>query len=244
MRLVAGADILPAALERMKKQASVKPLPRISGLPPEQRLGILDSANVGDPLPTQALRAFAAVLHGREGTFTSAIEAELKDSAALAVQARPAVLAALDDPDGDVRAAALAAVAQLGEAQDAGRLAAGLSDPAALPRESAAAALGRLGPGAKDAVLKSLADPSPRTRALAAIAAARSWDLGVFGCLSKALEDAEPAVRETAIAALSAAQEPMRPERVRFAAALERLAAQDSSASVRAAAAVELARQN
>jgi HEAT repeat protein len=134
-----------------------------------------------------------------------------------------------------VAQAALFALAQMGYPEDSAAVAAFLGHPSALLREAAASGLARMGLGAEPEIQAGLKAAEPRTRSLAALAAAQSADRPVLELLRTALRDADPEVRRTAVAGLSAFQAPYHGMRKEFLPELEALS-KDASEEVRTAA--------
>jgi HEAT repeat protein len=195
-----------------------------------------------DPLGLEAWREVFALTASRPKEYEKAFAAALAQAERLRTAAREAVLGALGDPDPEVAHAALISLGQLGGKEDAGRVASFLEDRHALLREAAAACLGKLGRAARGELKTALRSPSARTRGLAAVGAARSSDRGTLGLLARALDDQDEGVRRTAVSAVLSIPEPLRPVWKRLVKPLERLAAGDPSASVRAGAAYALQR--
>lgn len=196
-----------------------------------------------DPVQAGTLRVFAQTLRRGAQAYSRALDRELASARGLLPAARAALRKALWERDADARAAAFAALGQVGEAEDAARLGAGLRDAAAVVRDAAAAGLGRLGAAGRPEILTRLADASPAVRRLAVLAAAQSADGGVADLLRRGFSDPDAGVRTAAAAALSAVQGPMAAAARKAAAPeLARLAAGDPSPSVRATAARQLGR--
>ncbi|MBI3297140.1 MAG: hypothetical protein HYZ75_03180 [Elusimicrobia bacterium] len=193
------------------------------------------------PIGHHAAREFAAVLAGRSRAACQALSKQGEEAEALVGPAAGAARRLLDDPEPEVVQAALTALAQLGRPEDAGLVAARLSDPSAMLREAAAGGLGRMGVAALSEIARALAAPEPALRALGALAAAQSSDPAGLALLDGAFKDAEAAVRGTAVAALFAVQDPLKPRRKDFGPALRLLAAEDPDPVVRSAAARAMA---
>jgi HEAT repeat protein len=180
--------------------------------------------------------AFLDALAARPA-YADALRAELAAAEAARPGVRAALAVLLEDAEPEVVHGALTALAQLGDAEDAPRLARFLGDGRALLREAAAAGLGRMGAAARGTVVRALSARSVRERALAALAAAQSSDPRTLDLLETAFADRDPAVRGAAVRGLNAVQGPLRAGRARFKPALGRLAASDRDAGVRALAA-------
>ncbi|MEW5981848.1 MAG: M56 family metallopeptidase [Acidobacteriota bacterium] len=115
-----------------------------------------------------------------------------------------ALVAALDDVDGDVRHQALVTLARIGDRRTTAALMKALDDTSSDVREQAAMALGRLrDPGAVDALIKALADPSPGVREHAAFALGQMRDVRAVEPLLAVVSDQNAEVREQAVFALS-----------------------------------------
>ena len=198
---------------------------------------LASGGNVFDRLSpgAAALDSFAGLLSGRAGKYGPALAQELTAARAMASGARKAALPLLQDPEPEVAQAALFALAQMGYPEDSAAVAAFLGHPSALLREAAASGLARMGLGAEPEIQAGLKAAEPRTRSLAALAAAQSADRPVLELLRTALRDADPEVRRTAVAGLSAFQAPYHGMRKEFLPELEALS-KDASEEVRTAA--------
>lgn len=206
------------------------------GMAPEERVSLLFSnPNPFEPASPAALREFARILGSREKRYAAALASESEELSSQEGEARRALKALLQDSDREVAAAALSGLGGIGRKEDAPALAAFLEDPSALLREASAAALGRMGDAARGEIRKALRSRLPRTRALAAAAAARSGEASALLELKAAFRDKDEEVRRTALAALLAVQNPLRGERKAFAGEVRRLLS-DKAPSVRAAA--------
>lgn len=182
------------------------------------------------------VKAFLGVLESRPA-YAEALRAELDAASAAAPRVRLSLHALLKDKEPEVVHAALTALAQLGDASDAPRVAAFLKDGRALLREAAAAGLGRMGGAGRGAVAAALSARTARVRSLAALAAGQSSDPEALGLLERAFADRDPSVRATALRALNAVQAPLRSRRAAFKPALRGLAVGDPDPAVRALAA-------
>lgn len=182
------------------------------------------------------VKAFLSVLEARPA-YAEALRAELDSASAAVPGVRKALHSLLEDKEPEVVQAALTALAQVGDALDAPRLAAFLNDGRALNREAAAAGLGRMGESGRDDISAALSSKVARVRSLAALAAGQSSDPAALTLLERAFADRDPFVRATAVRALNAVQAPLRARRASFKPTLERLAAGDKDPAVRALAA-------
>ena len=196
------------------------------------------SPTLFDPVPADVLHAWAAALGRHPRECLAALRRELGDAKRLREKARRALAQAAEDPSPDLLPVALAGLGQIGEVQDAPRLAAALEHPSALVREAAAAGLARLGPAGRTAIERALAAPPASVRGMGALAAAQSWDADVVRLVGWALDDRDEDVRGTAVSALYSIPFPLLPVRKEFVPRLARLAAEDPSPSVRATAAL------
>ncbi|MBI4423811.1 MAG: hypothetical protein HY554_08795, partial [Elusimicrobia bacterium] len=204
----------------------------------EDRVALLSRAQ--DPLggmPKEALAAFVRILGSRAAGSQAALKRELGEAKKLEGPARDRLVQLVEEGASDLLPVALAGLGHIGRPQDARRVAAGLEHPAAAVREAAAAGLARMGKAGEGGILWALGSSSAPLRALGALAAAQSYDLEMFRLLGRGLEDPDASVRQTAMAALVAAQPHLHPARKEFAPRLERLAAQDPSPEARATAA-------
>jgi HEAT repeat protein len=206
-----------------------------------ERLDLLAKAGTPfDMVARAALDAYAAALSSSPAR-AAAVAREASDSAALAARAAADLRAASVDPDDETAASALQALGGVGGKDAPATLAAALTVPSAARREAAASGLARLGPTGKSAIARALSDHDARVRALAALAAAQSWDKDVFALLSRALKDREASVRAAAVAGLGAAQATLAVEKKGFLPALHKIAARDPDNGVRASAALAAA---
>jgi HEAT repeat protein len=112
------------------------------------------------------------------------------------------IAALLDDPDGEVRATAAAALMDLSDERGTAALTEMASSPDAAWRSAAVARLAAA-PGGVEAVLDALSDPDPAVRATAAAASAGADGDGAAERLVEALADPDPNVREAAAASLA-----------------------------------------
>jgi HEAT repeat protein len=108
----------------------------------------------------------------------------------------------LDDPEGEVRATAAAALVDPSDQRGAVVLheMASSTDPA---WRAAAVARLAVAPGGREVVLEALSDPDPTVRATAATASAGADGEGAADRLVEALADPEPSVREAAATSLA-----------------------------------------
>lgn len=205
------------------------------GLLARERAQLLGKNNPLEPVRKEAFEEFARLLRLRPAAYAAAIEAELDDTAAGEPRARKVLLSLLGDADKEVVQAALSALGGIGAPKDAATLAAFWKDPTALLRDSVSASLGRMGQGAKEEIARGLKSSSPKIRALAALAAARSTSPEVLALLEGALSDKDEEVQRGALSALLAVQNPLRPERRALRPRLKVLSTRGSDA-VRVAA--------
>ena len=235
-----GSPAEQEALRRMGVKRLADFLGALALLPDlseEDRLSMIErSPGPVESMNAAALRELVRILLKKPEACQDSLGVELKSAAAIEPKAREALLKAIGDSDPEVAQAALISLAQLGRAADSGRIAAFLDHPRALLREAAAAALGKLGADAEEALREASRSANPRTRALAALGRARSSEEAVLRKLSMAFSDPAPEVRLTAVSGLAAVQSPLSSLRREFAPDLARLAKEDPSASVRAAA--------
>ncbi len=211
----------------------------VAGVPnADDRRAIMNRiANPFDPATPDAFLELGKILNGKPQACT-AIAAEIKESEGLIEEARALLHELIRDPEPDIEESALLALGKIGDARDASRVALGLEHPKAVLREAAALALGKMGLAAESAIRRAGESPEPRTRSLAALAAAQSYEGAVYDLAARGLSDPDPFVRRTAIAAMgAAAQEPIRPRFKNFKEEVSRLRG-DPDASVRATAAV------
>lgn len=205
---------------------------------PAERVALFDATpSAFDTVPLSTLKEFARLLRARGGRGKRVLEKELASASAAAPAARAAVLSVAADADVSVRAGALASLGRMGSGEDAPLLCAALADPAAEVREAASLGLAKMGVAAKPALEASLKDSAPRTRAYAALAAARSSSPEVIALVGGALKDPDADVRRAAAAALTALQSPLIEHRKPFRDALRALIKDDPDAGVRATAA-------
>lgn len=241
LREMTGNAPAPGRLGR-KRLADLYAALALAGPPlPQERARLLEKAGSPfDGVSGEALQAFVSIVSSSPAR-TAALAREEEDCALLVSEARQLLRRAARDHDEEVASSALVALGGLGGGQDAPLLASELEAPSAVRREAAALGLARLGPGAGAAVGSALAARNPRTRALAALAAAQSWDEGTFGLLRRALVDRVAAVRATALAGLGQAPGALVKAKEALLPEIARLAAHDPDASVRASAALAAA---
>lgn len=209
---------------------------------PSEALALLDrTANPHDQVNAEIYREFSRLILARPQPLTAALKQELEQSARLAPGARLALLQLLADPDPDVVRTAVIALGQMGQEADAAKVARFLSHAASSVREAAAASLARMGPAARGELSRRVQDKEPRTRALAALAVAQSWDGEGLNLLGSALRDPEAQVRAAAISGLSIIPSRISALRVQFREDLKRIEEGDASLGLRAAAALALA---
>ena len=214
----------------------------LGGMSADERSALLRATpRPFEPVGSGAFDEFARILRARPDLHRAALRIELDETRSQEADVLAALRMKLDDPDVEVAQAALCALSAAGDAEDAGRLSRFLEHPKALLRETAAAALGRMGASAAETLRRALGSSSPRTRALAAVGVSQTSDAAVLPLLAFALKDPDAGVRRSALAGLLAVQAPMRPERKAFSGELLRLAVEDPSPSVRAAASRALA---
>lgn len=187
-----------------------------------------------EPVGKEGIAEFARILGAKANVYREAVSKELEASKRLEPDVRKSVAEALEDTDRDVLAGALAALGQNGHEQDAQRVAAFLDQGSAYVREAAAAALAAMGPSARETLRERLGAKEARTRAMAAKAAAQSWDAETVDLLHFALRDDAPEVQAAALSGLFVLQGPLASRRSGFAEDVRRLA-DSPDASVRAA---------
>lgn len=208
--------------------------------PATRRALLAEAKSPFDAVAPEAVRLFVAELSSSPAA-SAAIAAEVADCRALRLRARLALRRAVDDAEGEVAAAALVSLGGLGDPEDAAKLGEGLILGEAVRREAAALGLARLGIAARGVIQLALSDRATRRAALAALAAAQSWDAETLALLSYPLEDARAPVRAAAIAAMSAVPGPLRAQRAKFLPRLKEIAAGDPDPSLRGSAALAIA---
>jgi len=242
LREAAAATATPESLGRRRLPDLYAALALGGATPAELRARLLAAAGSPfDAVSADAVRVFIAALAAAPAR-AAALAREEYEAARLAPRAAEDLRRAAEDPDDEVASAALQSLGFLGFDADAARLAAGLSADGAARRDAAASGLAQLGRAAAPALARALSATDARTRALAALAAAQSWDASVFNLLGRALEDADAGVRAAAVAGIGAEQNTMGSGLRRLRPALERLAGEDADPGVRAAAALAAAR--
>jgi HEAT repeat protein len=120
-----------------------------------------------------------------------------------------ALIAAMNDRDGDVRAYAAASLASLADPSSASVMIAGLKDMRPQVRVFAAAGLGRIKTqNAVPALAKALNDVSPGVRSESALALGLIADTAAVNPLCAAIKDNDMQVRKNAILALGEILDP------------------------------------
>lgn len=168
------------------------------------------------PMTEAAFHTFWQTASRHARALRPAIEAERASLASRRPHWRDTIFRALEDPDEEVRQAAILALGLRQDPDAAVRVAPFLEDPRALLREAAATALGKLGPHGREAIAQALRSPNPRTRQLSCVAAAQSWDPVVIRLLRAGLDDPEPSVRRTAQQAIPQISPLIERERIRL----------------------------
>ena len=113
-------------------------------------------------------------------------------------EARAGLHRLLEDPLGPIRAAALDALAELGDADDAERTAAAVDDPHAEARQAAVRALAALSPEPADALMPLADDPRPEVRLVALAGLVARAPSFAAARLPARLADPDPEVRRAA----------------------------------------------
>jgi len=152
-----------------------------------------------DPKEASAgkLNAFAAFLFAHEDALRSLLDQWIR-TLNTAETALPHMIPFVNDPEPAVRAHAVYAVAQAGNAEALPRLMEALRDPHALVRDAAVLAVALLGDEAVDALSRSLAEEDTQLRILALDALGRIDTIRSRSILAKWVETEEPAVRQAA----------------------------------------------
>ena len=151
--------------------------------------------------PDRELNAFAAFLFEHKDTLRTLLEQWIRTLNA-SEKALLRMISLLHDTEPVVRAHAVYAVAQVGNAEDLRRLAEALQDPHALVRDAAVLAVALFGNDAVDALSQSLAEGNTPLRILTLDALGRIDTLQSRGVIAEWLEHEDPAVRQAAERAL------------------------------------------
>lgn len=241
LRDAAAGTATPERLGR-KRLADLYSALALAGSPsPQERVALLAAAGTPfDAVSTKAEDLFAALVSSNPAR-AAALSREDRETRRLVERARSDLRAACADSDDEVAGAALLALGGLQNADDAAVLGDALESATAMRREAAANALGRLGPAGRREIALRLGSADSKARALAALAAAQSWDEDAMLLLRKALGDRDASVRSAAVAGLGAVQATLVKSKEKLLPDLRTLASSDPDAGVRASAALAIA---